>query len=55
MRRLNWDKNGQAIPGVEVSAYQQAMISGKEWSFKVLMLDPDAVGYEPILPITGQR
>ncbi len=49
------DKNGQAIPGGEVSAYQQAIEPGKEWSFKVLMLDPDAVGYEPILPIAGQR
>ena len=49
------DKNGQVIPGGQVSAYQQAIEPGKEWSFKVLMLDPDAVGYEPILPIAGQR
>tara|TARA_B100001123_G_scaffold384700_1_gene457657 strand:+ start:1642 stop:2502 length:861 start_codon:yes stop_codon:yes gene_type:complete len=49
------DKDGQVIPEGEVSAYQQAIEPGKEWSFKVLMLDPDAVGYEPILPVAGQR
>ena len=49
------DKDGQAIPEGEVSAYQQAIEPGKEWAFKVLMLDPDAVSYEPILPIAGQR
>lgn len=49
------DGEGKDIPGGEVSAYQQAIEPGKEWPFKVLMIDPDAEGYEPILPIKGQR
>jgi len=33
----------------------QSIEPGKEWEFKVLLLDPDAVGYEPILPVDGYR
>ena len=47
--------DGNVIPGGEVYAYQQSIEPGKEWSFKVLLLDPDATGYVPILPIEGYR
>ena len=46
---------GNVIPGGEVYAYQQSVEPGKEWSFKVLLLDPDATDYVPILPIEGYR
>ena len=49
------DAAGSIIPGGEVSAYQPSIEPGKEWSFKVLILDPDAVSYEPIMPIKGYR
>jgi len=49
------DEDGKTIRGSEVSAYQQAIEPGKEWPFKVLVLDPDATDYAPILPIEGYR
>ena len=49
------DEKGEIIRGAEVSAYQQAIEPGKEWAFKVLLLDPDASDYSPILPIEGYR
>lgn len=49
------DKEGNVIPEMEASAYQQAIDPGKEWDFKALMIDPDAVSYEPIMPIIGNR
>ena len=49
------DKEGNVIPEMEASAYKQAIDPGKEWNFKALMVDPDAVSYEPIMPITGNR
>ncbi len=49
------DKANSVIPGARVSAYVQSIEPGKEWEFKVLLLDPDAVGYEPILPVEGYR
>ena len=49
------DRASSVIPGASVSAYVQSIEPGKEWEFKVLLLDPDAVGYEPILPIEGYR
>ncbi len=50
------DRAGSAIPGVEVVFDQiRAIEPGKTWEFKVLLLDPDATGYEPILPVEGYR
>ena len=49
------DRAGSVIPDSIVSSYVQSIEPGKEWEFKVLLLDPDAVGYEPILPIDGNR
>ena len=49
------DEKGEIIQGAEVLAYQQAIEPGKEWAFKVLLLDPDASDYSPILPIEGYR
>ena len=49
------DRASSVIPGASASAYVQSIEPGKEWEFKVLLLDPDAVGYEPILPIEGYR
>ena len=49
------DKANSVIPGASVSAYVQAIEPGKEWVFKVLLLDPDAVDYKPILPVEGYR
>ena len=49
------DAGGHIIPEANVSAYVQTIEPGKEWGFKVLLLDPDATGYEPILPIEGYR
>ena len=49
------DKANSVIPEASVSAYVQAIEPGKEWVFKVLLLDPDATGYEPILPVEGYR
>jgi hypothetical protein len=49
------DTSNNVIPEASVSAYVQSIEPGKEWEFKVLLLDPDAVGYEPILPVEGYR
>jgi len=49
------DKANSVIPGASVSAYVQAIEPGNEWVFKVLLLDPDATGYEPIPPVKGYR
>ena len=49
------DAQGKYIPGAEVSDYRQSIEPGNEWPFKVLILDPDAVSYEPIMPIKGYR
>lgn len=46
---------GNVIPDGEVSAYHQSLEPGKEWTFKVLLLDPEATDYVPILPIKGVR
>jgi len=48
-------EDGKIIRGAEISAYQQSIEPGKEWLFKVLVLDPDATDYAPILPIKGYR
>jgi len=56
--KVNFDLKDSAnsvIPGAGTSAYAQSIEPGKEWGFKVLLLDPDATGYEPILPIEGYR
>jgi len=49
------DRANSVIPGASVSAYIQSIEPGKEWEFKVLLLDPDATSYEPILPVEGYR
>ena len=49
------DKANSVIPGASIAAYVQSIEPGKEWEFKVLLLDPDATSYEPILPIEGYR
>jgi len=49
------DASGSVIPGATVSAYTQTIEPGKQWEFKALVLDPDAAGYEPILPVEGYR
>ena len=46
---------GNVIPDGEATAYHQSLEPGKEWTFKVLLLDPEATDYVPILPITGNR
>ena len=50
------DRAGSAISGADVVFDQIRVIEpGKTWEFKVLLLDPDATGYEPILPVEGYR
>jgi|GEM_PF-1530138 len=49
------DATGQVIPDATVSAYIQNIEPGKDWSFKVLLLDPDAKTYRPIPPVEGIR
>ena len=49
------DRSGTLIPGADISAYVQTIEAGKEWQFKALVIDPDATGYEPILPVEGYR
>ncbi len=49
------DRANSVISGASVSAYIQSIEPGKEWEFKVLLLDPDATSYEPILPVEGYR
>lgn len=49
------DSAGSPIPDAVATAYSQSIEPGKEWSFKALILDPDAVGYEPLMPIEGYR
>lgn len=46
---------GNVIPDGEATAYHQSLEPGKEWTFKVLLLDPEATDYVPILPIEGYR
>ena len=56
--KVNFDLKDSAnsvIPGAGASAYVQSIEPGKEWGFKVLLVDPDATGYEPILPVEGYR
>ena len=50
------DRAGSAIPEADVVFDQiRAIEPGKTWEFKVLLLDPDATGYEAILPVEGYR
>jgi hypothetical protein len=49
------DASGSVIPGATISAYVQTIEAGKEWNFKALVLDPDAISYEPLLPVEGYR
>ena len=50
------DRAGSAISGADVVFDQiRAIEPGNTWEFKVLLLDPDATGYEPILPVEGSR
>ena len=49
------DSGGGIIPEATARAYSQSIEPGKEWSFKALVLDPDAVAYEPVMPIEGYR
>jgi len=49
------DASDQVIPDVSVSAYIQAIDPGKDWEFKVLILDPDAKTYRPLPPVEGVR
>jgi RNA polymerase subunit RPABC4/transcription elongation factor Spt4 len=49
------DATGQVIPDANVSAYIQTIEPGKDWAFKVLLLDPDAETYRPLPPVEGVR
>ncbi len=49
------DAGGRVIPNGTVSAYVQTIEPGKEWSFKVLLLDPDAENYQLLPPVEGVR
>jgi len=49
------DATDQVIPDATVSAYIQNIEPGKDWHFKVLLLDPDAKTYRPIPPVEGIR
>lgn len=49
------DATGQVIPNANVSAYTQILEPGKDWAFKVLLLDPDAKTYRPLPPVEGVR
>ena len=49
------DAAGQVIPGADVSAYTRTLEPGKDWPFKVLLLDPDAKTYRPLPPVEGVR
>jgi RNA polymerase subunit RPABC4/transcription elongation factor Spt4 len=49
------DDTGQVIPDANVSAYTQTIEPGKDWPFKVLVLDPDAKTYRPLPPVEGVR
>lgn len=49
------DSAGGVIPEATATSYSQSIEPGKEWSFKALVLDPDAVAYEPVMPIEGYR
>ena len=49
------DSAGGVIPEAIATSYSQSIEPGKEWSFKALVLDPDAVAYEPVMPIEGYR
>ena len=49
------DAAGQVIPDANVSAYTRTLGPGKDWPFKVLLLDPDAETYRPLPPVEGVR
>ncbi|MBT5817567.1 MAG: hypothetical protein HOI25_04420 [Proteobacteria bacterium] len=49
------DAAGQVIPDANVSAYTRTLEPGKDWPFKVLLLDPDAKTYRPLPPVEGVR
>jgi len=49
------DAADQVIPGADVSAYTRTLEPGKDWPFKVLLLDPDAKTYRPLPPVEGVR
>ena len=49
------DAAGQVIPDANVSAYTRTLEPGKDWPFKVLLLDPDAETYRPLTPVEGVR
>lgn len=49
------DAAGQVIPNANVSAYTRTLEPGKDWPFKVLLLDPDAKIYRPLPPVEGVR
>ncbi len=49
------DGASQVIPDANVSAYTQTIEPGKDWTFKVLLLDPDAKDYRPLPPVEGVR
>ena len=49
------DAAGQVIPDANVSAYTRTLEPGKDWPFKVLLLDPDAETYRPLPPVEGVR
>ena len=39
----------------EIQDYKDWIEPGETWSFRALVLDPDAVAYEFITPILGER
>ena len=49
------DAGGQVLPDANVSAYTRTLEPGKDWPFKVLLLDPDAETYRPLPPVEGVR
>ena len=48
------DKANNVMP-TGASAYVKSIEPSKKWEFKALVLDPDAVSYEPIRPVVGYR
>jgi RNA polymerase subunit RPABC4/transcription elongation factor Spt4 len=49
------DAFGQVIPAAAVSDQTRSLGPGKDWAFKVLLLDPDAKTYRPLPPVEGIR
>ena len=49
------DASGQVIPDAAVSDQTRSLGPGKDWAFKVLLLDPDAKTYRPLPPVEGIR